>query len=157
MHNRDSQRLSKVLESAFAAMAAAEVTRSTNLAVECRDRPDYREPLAAGASVLDRLQPYGLWDDWSELGPAPLVPIGTAVPTLVLAGEFDPVTRPPESQNVATLINPHARWIEFPRIGHNVRAFSPCGAKIAADFIDNPAQSPETSCADRAAPIRFPK
>ena len=114
-------------------------------------------PPPAGASVLDRLQPYGLWDDWSELGPAPLVPIGTAVPTLVLAGEFDPVTRPPESQNVATLINPHARWIEFPRIGHNVRAFSPCGAKIAADFIDNPAQSPETSCADRAAPIRFPK
>jgi hypothetical protein len=41
------------------------------------------------------------------------------------------------------------------RIGHNVRAFSPCGAKIAADFIDNPAQSPDTSCADRAAPIRF--
>jgi len=134
VHGRDSQGLGKFLSSAYAAMAA-EVNRSTNLAVECRDRPHYRDPL----------------------GPAPLVPIGTAVPTLVLAGEFDPVTRPPESQNVATLINPHARWIEFPRIGHNVRAFSPCGAKIAADFIDNPAQSPETSCADRAAPIRFPK
>jgi pimeloyl-ACP methyl ester carboxylesterase len=83
------------------------------------------------------------------------VPIGTAVPTLVLAGEFDPVTRPSESQHVAALISPDARWVEFPRIGHNVRAFSPCGAKIAADFIDNPAQSPNTSCADRAAPIRF--
>jgi len=47
------------------------------------------------------------------------------------------------------------RWVEFHRIGHKVRAFSPCGAKIASDFIDNPAQSPDTSCADRAAPIRF--
>jgi len=48
-------------------------------------------------------------------------------------------------------------------MGHNVstprasdgRAFSPCAAKIAADFIDNPAQPPDTSCDDRAAPIRF--
>jgi pimeloyl-ACP methyl ester carboxylesterase len=105
--------------------------------------------------VLDRLQPYGFCDDWSEIGPAPLVPVGTSVPTLVLAGEFDPVTWPSMSQHVAAVIGPNARWVEFPRIGHNVRAFSPCGAEIAADFINNPAQSPDTSCADRAAPIRF--
>jgi pimeloyl-ACP methyl ester carboxylesterase len=162
VHDRDSQGLGKVLASAGAAMAA-EVNRSTYLAVECRDRPHYRDPLPSGASVLDRLQLYGLCDDWSEIGPAPLVPIGTAVPTLVLAGEFDPVTRPSQSQHVAALIGPNARWVEFPRIGHNVsspaassgRAFSPCGAKIAADFVDNPARSPDTSCADRAAPIRF--
>jgi hypothetical protein len=51
----------------------------------------------------------------------------------------------------------------FPRIGHNVstprasdgRAFSPCGAKIAAAFIDNPAQPLDTSSVDRAALIRF--
>lgn len=150
----DSKGVGKVLTFAFAAMAA-ETNRATNVAVECRDRPHYRDPLPAGASVLDRLQPYGLCDDWSELGPAPLVPIGTAVPTLVLAGEFDPVTRPSQSQHVAALIGPNARWVEFPRIGHNVRGFSPCGAKIAAEFIDNPAQSLDTSCADRAAPIRF--
>jgi pimeloyl-ACP methyl ester carboxylesterase len=154
VHDRDSQGLGKVLASAVAA-AAAEVNHSTYLAVQCRDRPRYRDPLPAGASVIDRLQPYGLCDDWSELGPVPLVPIGTAVPTLVLAGEFDPVTRPSLSQHVAALIGPNAHWVEFPRIGHNVRGFSPCGAKIAADFIDNPAQSPDTSCADRAAPIRF--
>jgi pimeloyl-ACP methyl ester carboxylesterase len=154
VHDRDSQGLGKVLATAFAA-AAAEVNHSTYLAVECRDRPHYRDPLPAGASVLDRLQLYGVCDDWSEIGPAPLVPIGTAVPTLVLSGEFDPVMRPSLSQHVAALIGPNARWVEFPRVGHNVRGFSPCGAKIAADFIDNPAQSLDTSCADRAAPIRF--
>jgi pimeloyl-ACP methyl ester carboxylesterase len=105
--------------------------------------------------VIDRLQPYGLCDDWSEIGPAPLVPIGGAVPTLVLAGEFDPVTRPSLSQHVAALIGPNASWVEFPRIGHNIRGFSPCGAKIAADFIDNPAALPAASCAGRAAPVRF--
>jgi pimeloyl-ACP methyl ester carboxylesterase len=154
VHDRDSQGFGKVFSSALTALAA-EVNRSTYVAVECRDRPHYRNPLPAGSSVLDRLLPYGLCHDWSEIGPAPLVPAGTAVPTLVLAGEFDPVTRPSLSQHVAALIGPNARWIEFPRIGHNVRAFSPCGAKIVADFIDNPAQSLDTSCADRAAPIRF--
>jgi pimeloyl-ACP methyl ester carboxylesterase len=154
VHDRDTRGLGKVLASAYAAMAT-EVNRSTQTAVECRDRPHYRDPLPAGASVLDRLQPYGLCDGWSEIGPAPLVPIGTVVPTLVLSGEFDPVTRPPLSRHVAALIGPNARWVEFPRIGHNVRGFSPCGAKIAEDFIDNPAQPPDTSCADRAAPIRF--
>ena len=154
VHDRDSRGPGTVLASARAAMAS-EVNFATNLAVECRDRPHYRDPLPAGASVLDRLQPYGFCDDWSKIGPAPLVPIGTAVPTLVLAGEFDPVTRPSMSQNVAALIGPHARWVEFPHIGHNVRAFSPCGAKIAAEFIDNPVQPPDTACANRAAPIHF--
>ncbi len=154
VRDRNRRGLGKVLASARAD-AAAEVNRSTNLAVECRDRPHYREPLPAGASVLDRLQPYGLCDDWSDIGPAPLVPIGTAVPTLVLAGEFDPVTRPGQSGHMVALIGPNARWVKFPRIGHNVRAFSPCGAKIAADFIDNPARSPDISCAVHAAPIRF--
>jgi len=153
VHDGESQGLGKILASEIAA-AAAEVNYATYLAVECRDRPHYRDPLPGGASVIDRLQPYGLCD-WSEIGPAPLVPTGTAVPTLVLAGEFDPVARPSLSQHVAALIGPNARWVEFPRIGHNVRAFSPCGVKIAADFIDNPARSPDISCADRAAPIRF--
>jgi hypothetical protein len=47
-------------------------------------------------------------------------------------------------------IGPSARWGEFPRIGHNVsspaassgKAFSPRGAKITADFIDNPRGHP---------------
>jgi pimeloyl-ACP methyl ester carboxylesterase len=154
VHDRDTQGLGKVLASARASMAA-DAKFSTNLAVECRDRPRYRGPLPVGANVLDRLLPYGLCGDWSDLGPAPLVPIGTAVPTLVLAGEFDPFTRPTESQHVAALIGPNGRWVEFPRIGHNVRGFSACGVKIVAEFIENPARSLDTSCVDRAGPVRF--
>ena len=68
VHDRDSQGLGKVLASTYAARAA-EVNQATNIAVECRDRPHYRDPLPAGASVLDRLQLYGRCDDWSEIGP----------------------------------------------------------------------------------------
>jgi pimeloyl-ACP methyl ester carboxylesterase len=129
--------------------------RAANAAVECRDRPHLRDPLPADANVLDRTQLYGICERWSGLGPAPLVPIGANVPTLVLAGQFDPVTRPSSSRHVAELIGRGARWIEFPLVGHNVRGFSPCGARIVADFIDNPRQATDTSCADRRPPIRF--
>jgi pimeloyl-ACP methyl ester carboxylesterase len=74
---------------------------------------------------------------------------------LVLAGQFDPVAGPALSRNVARLIGMQARWIEFPLIGHNVRQFSPCGARIAADFIDHPTEAPDASCANRIAAIRF--
>jgi pimeloyl-ACP methyl ester carboxylesterase len=77
------------------------------------------------------------------------------VPTLVLAGQFDPVAGPSLSHHIAELIGNNARWVEFPLIGHNVRHFSPCGTTIVAEFIDKPAQAPDTSCIDRTPPIVF--
>jgi pimeloyl-ACP methyl ester carboxylesterase len=153
VHDGDARGLGGLIASEMA--AARLENRATNAAVECRDRAHFRNPLPAGADVLDRTQLYGVCDRWSELGPAPLVPIGANVPTLVLAGQFDPVARPSLSRHVAELIGRSARWIEFPLVGHNVRHFSPCGARIAADFIDNPRQAPDTSCADQRPPIRF--
>jgi pimeloyl-ACP methyl ester carboxylesterase len=105
--------------------------------------------------VLDRIQLYGICDNWVGLGPAPLVPTGTRVPTLVLAGEFDPVARPAQSRGVTDLIGPASHLIAFPRLGHNIRQFSPCGARIAAEFIDDPDRMPDTSCVDRRPPIAF--
>jgi pimeloyl-ACP methyl ester carboxylesterase len=157
VHDGDAQGLAQELGAVLASQAAAAETlnRATQAAVECRDRPRFRGPLPVGASVLDRAQLYGVCDRWSEGGPQPLVPVGTRVPVLVLAGQFDPVTRPAASRHVAELIGGSARFVEFPLIGHNVRHFSACGTRIAADFIDHPGQAPDTSCADRVAPIHF--
>jgi pimeloyl-ACP methyl ester carboxylesterase len=153
VHDGDTQGLETALASQLT--AAETGSRATHAAVECRDRPHFRGQLPAGASVLDRMLLYGVCDRWSELGPRPLVPVGTPVPTLVLAGQFDPVARPALSRHVAELIGPSARFVEFPLISHNVRHLSPCGARIASDFIDRPTQTLDTSCADRIAPIRF--
>ena len=133
--------------------AASTLNRATNAAVECRDRPHYRDVLPAAANVLDRTKLNDVCAGWSDLGPPPLVPIGTDVPTLVLAGQFDPVAGPSLSRHIAGLMGANARWVEISLVGHNVRAFSPCGAEIAADFIDRPRQAPDTSCADRTPPI----
>jgi hypothetical protein len=65
------------------------------------------------------------------------------------------VARPALSRHVAEQIGSSARFVQFPFVGHNVRQFAPCGAKIVADFIDRRAQPPDTLCADRIAPIHF--
>jgi len=128
---------------------------AANAAVDCRDRPRYREPLGEGANIFEQISLYGMCDGWSELGPPPVVPLDTDVPTLVLAGQFDPNATPAASRHVTDLIGPHAQWIEFARSGHSVRAFSPCASKIVAEFVDQPARPLDTSCAGQPAPISF--
>jgi len=134
---------------------AADLNYPVNIAVECRDRPHLRKPLAAGADALDQISHHGVCTGWSDLGPPPVIPAGTSIPTLVLAGQFDPNANPPLSRHVAELIGDRARWVEFPLIGHNVRHISPCAATIVAAFIAQPGKAPDTSCAQQPQPIRF--
>jgi pimeloyl-ACP methyl ester carboxylesterase len=153
VHDGQTEGLGPIL--ALLLEAAAAQNRAAYAAVECRDRAYLHGPLPPNANAVDRRLLYGVCEHWSELGPPPLVPTGTRVPTLVLAGEFDPVARPNLSRRVAEQIGASARFVQFPFVGHNVRQFAPCGAKIAADFIEQPAQPPDVSCADRIAPIPF--
>jgi pimeloyl-ACP methyl ester carboxylesterase len=153
VHDGDASGIGTVIASELA--LAATWNPATAAAVDCRDRPSFRDPLPATANVLDRTQLSGVCGGWSNLGPPPLVPTDTTVRTLVLAGQFDPVAGPALSHHIAELIGNNARWVEFPLIGHNVRHFSPCGTTIVAEFIDKPAQAPDTSCIDRTPPIVF--
>ncbi len=124
------------------------------VAVECRDRPRWRAPAAAGASSLDlALLPPGICQAWSALGPTPEVPRGSTVPTLVLAGQFDPNITPEESRGVAELIGSKAHWIEFAGVGHSVRHFSPCAQRLVADFIANPERDQDAACAKEAVGV----
>jgi pimeloyl-ACP methyl ester carboxylesterase len=119
------------------------------VAVECRDRPRWREPASPAASALDlALLAPGICPAWSALGAAPEVPQDTAVPTLVLAGQFDPNIRPEESRRVADLIGHNAHWIVFAGIGHSARHFSPCAQRLVATFIAKPGSDQDTACAN---------
>lgn len=118
------------------------------IAVECRDRRHWREPPASNISPLDlELIPPGVCKSWSVLGPEPEVPQDTTVPTLVLAGQFDPNITPEESQHVADWLGMQARWILFAGIGHSVRHFSTCAQRIVAAFIDTPDMGSNAACA----------
>jgi pimeloyl-ACP methyl ester carboxylesterase len=124
-------------------------------AVECRDHPQYQEALPRDTDALAHTSLHGICGEWSRPGSAPVIPAGVDIPTLVLAGQFDPNLDPVRSHHVAELIGHKAHWIEFPLLGHNVRQFSPCAAGIVATFINAPEQILDTTCARKRPPIRF--
>ncbi len=132
------------LASVAAKLYKAALTRqaATNAAVECRDRPHLRDATPASDDSFARSELSGLCDTWSPLGPPLLIPASSTVPTLILAGAIDPVAEPHESRSIGEIIGSNAQWIEFPEVGHNVRAFSPCARRIVADFIAQACEQP---------------
>jgi pimeloyl-ACP methyl ester carboxylesterase len=153
VHNGDTSGFAAALAAVLAGREALDTPANT--AVECRDRPQYREALIHNADALEHTTLLGICGDWAQLGPAPVIPTGTDIPTLVLAGQFDPNASPALSHQTAELIGGRAHWVEFPLLGHNVRQFSPCASGMVAAFIETPAQMPDTSCSQRRPPIRF--
>lgn len=126
---------------------------AANAAVDCRDRPRFRQ--APGTTPLDRIALYDICPAWAPLGPAPVIPEDTPVPTLMLAGEFDPNARPDASRRVAETMGPHVQWVEVAGGGHSVRSSNPCAAALVRAFIDDPDGTVDASCAARPAPVRF--
>ena len=120
------------------------------IAVECRDRPRWRDPVGPDASPLDiGLIAPGVCAAWSAPGPEPEVPRNTPVPTLILAGQFDPNITPEQSRRVGDWLGPAARWVLFAGLGHSVRHFSPCAQTIVAAFVDDPHRALDVTCAPR--------
>ena len=83
---------------------------------------------------------------------APLPPAGTDyvrsdVPTLVLAGSYDPVTPPVWSRTTAEHLT-NSTYIEFPGRGHDVTSDNPCAAMLEALFLTDPMTELNTSCVE---------
>lgn len=84
---------------------------------------------------------------------ASLAPISSEIPTLLLSGDFDPITPP---QYAASLLSslPGARHVVFPTGSHGQAVKSPCSNLIIQRFLDNPKAAPDTSCV-RTSVSRF--
>jgi len=91
----------------------------------------YRTCDAWGAKVADPIENQAVYSD---------------VPTLVLAGEFDPVTPPSFGQQVADTLE-NAFYVEFSGLGHYVFAEHRCARDIIAEFLEAPDIMPDSSCA----------
>ena len=145
------------LASIAAKLYEAALTRqvATNAAVECRDRPNLRDAAPAPDDIFARTDLSGICDAWVRLGPGLRIPTASSVPTMILAGAIDPVAEPDESRSIGEIIGRNARWIEFPEIGHNVRAFSPCAQQLVADFIAQPRGVLDDGCAFHPVPLQF--
>jgi len=72
-------------------------------------------------------------------------PVKSDVPTLVLAGTFDPIT-PAQWGKSATQFLSNGKFFEFPGESHGTMRSSACARQIALSFLQDPSQIPDSTC-----------
>lgn len=125
-------------------------------AVNCQDDAPLvtSERVASQAEAYPELDGYvrhagelAICDSWNLPAASPLVarPVESDIPTLILAGSYDPITPPEWSQSVADNLS-HSYYYEFPAAGHNVGVDNPCVDNIMVAFLSDPASRPDATC-----------
>ncbi len=90
---------------------------------------------------------YSICQFWGEK-PVPSeqkLPVKSSIPTLVLAGEYDPVTPPTNGQLAAQTLT-HSYYFQFPGTGHGVHYTGTCPDSIIAAFLKQPIEKPDAAC-----------
>ncbi|MFZ5915411.1 MAG: alpha/beta fold hydrolase [Chloroflexota bacterium] len=74
-------------------------------------------------------------------------PVISDVPTLLMAGQYDPITPPAWARHTAqTLANGHL--FEYPGVGHGASIVLGCPQAMMQAFIDDPTRAPDDACID---------
>jgi pimeloyl-ACP methyl ester carboxylesterase len=106
----------------------------------------YPSPLAEilQASLEEEYEICALWDV-GQAAPLETEAVHSDLPTLILAGEYDPVT-PPYWGRLAGETLPNHYYFEAPRAGHDIMDTGDCPVEIIAAFITAPHTPPDGSC-----------
>jgi pimeloyl-ACP methyl ester carboxylesterase len=90
---------------------------------------------------------YGACRDWpsGDTGAAFREPVRSHIPTLLLAGEFDPVT-PPQWAYLAAQGLSHSYTFTFPGIGHGVLDSDTCASHLVRAFLADPQDPAVPAC-----------
>ncbi len=114
-------------------------------------RPSIAESGERSAQSI--LETCDLWNV-EPLSPAVNEPVVSDIPTLVLSGEFDPIT-PPEFGDIAAETLTRSYVYTFPNVGHGAALTGDCVNQIIVDFLDNPTVEPDASCLADLSPPNF--
>ncbi len=115
------------------------------------------DPHIADAQKRDTASFLDLCQKWNvpQLGPAADAPVSANVPTLVLSGDFDPITPPSFGEAAAETISPSYVY-EFPAYGHGAMTSGNCPNAIIDAFVRDPDRAPDAQCIrDEASRVRF--
>ena len=134
--------------------------------VQCREEvafESYEGALAAAADVAPAVRDHfaspgyfavcGVWQS-GQADPVEDEAVVSEIPTLILSGQYDPITPPAWGQLAAETLS-HSFFYEFPGIGHGVMRSNQCGLEIGLAFLDDPASEPDASCIDDLAGPEF--
>lgn len=96
-------------------------------------------------------QAYAICDVWQagEADARADQAVGSDVPTLLLAGDLDPITPPEWAERAAATLS-RAQLVRFPTYGHGAGAEA-CGREVLRAFVVNPHAPADASCASELA------
>jgi hypothetical protein len=134
-------------------------------AVECQESYAAADPeiMAAQAAAYPELGGYVrhrsdalICEAWDLRAAPPLAsePVESEVPTLILAGAYDPITPPAWSRSVADRLD-NSYYYAFPSAGHNVTTDNPCAESMIAAFLHDPTRDPDAGCIDEVPRPEF--
>jgi pimeloyl-ACP methyl ester carboxylesterase len=104
--------------------------------------PRLRDGLLEASEVVFDVCNFWQTGTVDEIETAPVI---SDIPTLILTGEYDPITPPASGQLAAETLS-NSFYFEFPGVGHDVFDSSPCPADMAAAFVDDPYTEPDATC-----------
>jgi pimeloyl-ACP methyl ester carboxylesterase len=81
-------------------------------------------------------------------------PVISDIPTLLLSGEFDPVTPPAFGRLVAKHLS-NGHFYVLPGGGHTGESFGQCALSVTAAFIGDPTDAPDVSCIAKMPGLAF--
>ncbi len=124
--------------------------------VQCGEEVPFRssEDGAAAGEVYPEVQDWVESDPFSTIclswgagkaDPIENEPVISDIRTLILAGEFDPITPPAWGELVAESLS-NSFYFEFPDVGHGVSRSGPCALGITLGFFDDPTIEPDGYC-----------
>ena len=124
--------------------------------VQCSEEVPFssREGGAAAGQVYPEVQRWAdsdpfftICQSWGagEADPIENEPVISDIRTLILAGEYDPITPPAWGELVAENLS-NSFYLEFPDVGHGVSYSGLCPLGITLDFFDDPTIEPEGNC-----------
>ena len=99
---------------------------------------------------------FTLCPDWTGIPPDPREnqPVTSDIPTLILAGAFDPITPPAWGKMTASHLA-NSYYFEFRGNGHWVTRSSRCALSITLAFLENPPMPPDSSCHGSLGVLQF--
>lgn len=72
-------------------------------------------------------------------------PVQSDIPTLVMTGQFDPITPPAWGEQVAQTLS-NATYFNYPAVGHGASVSADCPRQMALAFLDDPNQTLDAAC-----------
>src|SRR5579859_8190473 len=97
--------------------------------------------------VFDGTPLYDLCQSWGArpAGPIEHQAVQSDIPTMIMAGQYDPITPPQNGQLVGQTLS-KSFFFQYPGMGHGVSTDDPCPQSMAQAFFNNPTTKPASDC-----------